>query len=784
MNKIKKILFSIVVLVFLLLLTGCSLFMPKKFYKVSVFVGENKTHEYVIEEGKGFPLLTEPELEKQIFLGWDIDGDGKVDELPKTVDKDIECVALFKKKGDIAISFKNYDGTLITILYFDLGEIIVYDGPTPEKAPTEKYVYVFDGWDKELGEATGPDEFTAKFKTEDRLYTINVHDFDGRVINTYQLKYHAPMPILPDQTKTADETFTYKFKGYSSTPDGAVESTIGVVTTNHEYFPVFQKTYIDYKVEYYNGTELIAKQTSHYNDILSYPKVNSKYEGGKYYGFLGFTKNDESTITTDTLVTGNDKYYVKYQTNNLLVLHLDDSTFIECHNKGDVIDFDLYEAPSGYKYVFYYDSALTDKALSVTMNDNVVELYITSEPLLELYTKVLDWNIDNKIKSRDDLLVLFDYLILTRTTSFDATISYSFDDINEEIKYVTTNHTVKDNYSISTSYTPILKNLKFTITFGERNTTDSTPSNTELSTLTKGDYPNTRGDSFNDFAIEKVTKTFNCKTSEELFYTLEHGYKPVITTDKLNNLYEKMKDVLRLIISDDMDDYEKARAIYEWLVTEVTYDSNVYALVTGTTEPTAKYHCFYLEGVFDKHLAVCDGISKAYACLCNMEGITCVKISGAAKTTGVRHAWNKILIGNDWYIVDATSGGTIINGNEEILTHKFLLIDEDSYKPYYVEEVDPYKDFKALGKYNCYEDLYLTDDDKQISLNVKGEADLEKVLAYLFKYGEEGSTIDCFLSFDYGDSIADEVQKALNKLRPGKTVSYYDDRSVLILILQ
>ena len=543
------------------------------------------------------------------------------------------------------------------------------------------------------------------------------------------------------------------------------------------------RTNIQYKVEYYDGSSLLSTQKAHYNEKLKLPLTESKYEDGTYYGYVGYTKNSESTITTDTVVTGNDKYYIRYQTSNLLVLHINDSVMIECYEKG-AIDLTVYEAPSGYKYSFYYDSEFTNKCESVSLNDNVVELYVASEPLYELYTKVLDWDINSKINSREELLVLFDYLILTRTTSFDATINYSVSDINDEVKYITTNNTVKDNYSINTSYTPILKNLKFTLTYGERNTTESTPVNVELPSLTKGVYPNKRGDSFNDFAIEKVTKTFNCKSSEELYYTLEHGYKPVITSNSLNELYNTMKDVLRLIITDDMNDYEKVNAIYEWLVTEVIYDSNVYALVTGTSEATAKYHCFYLEGVFNYHLAVCDGISKAFAALCNMEGITCVKISGYAKNSGVRHAWNKVLIGNDWYIADATSGGTITGGNNEILTHKFLLISEDDYKPYYVEEVDELKDFKALGKYNCYDDLYLTDEDTKISLNVKSESDLEKVMAYLFKYGTTNSTIDCYLSLDYGDSISDEIQKVLNKLRPGKSISYFDDRNVLILILQ
>ena len=70
-------------------------------------------------------------------------------------------------------------------------------------------------------------------------------------------------------------------------------------------------------------------------------------------------------------------------------------------------------------------------------------------------------------------------------------------------------------------------------------------------------------------------------------------------------IYGKMKAVLRSIISDDMDDFEKARAIYDWLIMNVTYDGELYDLLTGSENvESGEYNGFYLEGVFDNGVAV------------------------------------------------------------------------------------------------------------------------------------------------------------------------------------
>ena len=190
------------------------------------------------------------------------------------------------------------------------------------------------------------------------------------------------------------------------------------------------------------------------------------------------------------------------------------------------------------------------------------------------------------------------------------------------------------------------------------------------------------------FPIEKNNKgDANVNTSIELYLALENGYNPVIVNNDLKTMYKKMKTVLKTILDENMNDYEIALAIYDYLSYGIVYD---YA---GADDATALYgtdayndvygwSCFYMEGVFNYGLAVCNGISAAYSALCNMMGIECHKLTGVA--SGGAHAWVKLKIGGNWYLSDATWAnyrvniGTSTNPSiYEATNYNYFLMTED-----------------------------------------------------------------------------------------------------------
>ena len=166
-----------------------------------------------------------------------------------------------------------------------------------------------------------------------------------------------------------------------------------------------------------------------------------------------------------------------------------------------------------------------------------------------------------------------------------------------------------------------------------------------------------RADDYEGFAINSRTETFDVYNSEELWWAVEHGYKPTFPMEgtKAELFYERAKMILRDIITDTMTEYEKVLAIYEYLIMAVSYDYDAY-YNPNIGDDEKNNTCYYLEGVFEAGRAVCDGKSKAFVLLCGIEGIDSVRAFGEIVGGGIGHAWNYVLLDGIWYMADTTNG--------------------------------------------------------------------------------------------------------------------------------
>lgn len=241
-------------------------------------------------------------------------------------------------------------------------------------------------------------------------------------------------------------------------------------------------------------------------------------------------------------------------------------------------------------------------------------------------------------------------------------------------------------------------------------------------TYSKPHYDNVKKD--RNFYIDSVKETMSVSTSNMLYKAVAWGYKPVFMgsqADNLQQIYDNAKDALSDIVSDEMSEYEKVHAIYDYIIYNVRYDHDCAnaedAYVSGnlSLNEKMKYYGYYLEGIFldkfykkDMH-AVCDGKSKAFVLMCGIEGITAVRISGKASSDGQNfggHAWNKVLLdlngtGNkEWYFVD-TTWGDVGDDSKEFLSHAYFLLSDDEVKNTHVE--NPGHGYpKAEGKFDYF----------------------------------------------------------------------------------
>jgi hypothetical protein len=148
--------------------------------------------------------------------------------------------------------------------------------------------------------------------------------------------------------------------------------------------------------------------------------------------------------------------------------------------------------------------------------------------------------------------------------------------------------------------------------------------------------------------------------------------------------------------------------------------------------------------------------------MANVEGIPCVQVSGKAADNpdGVGHAWNKIYLDGSWYIVDATSGGIIVNGENEVYSLAYFLITDAQMERRYVSE-----DYTALvcnKEYDPYKDHKITYLGREYDLYVESDTELNAVMHYFSAFSEQGATLQLKIAEEYnvGLSPMDEIQRA------------------------
>lgn len=241
-------------------------------------------------------------------------------------------------------------------------------------------------------------------------------------------------------------------------------------------------------------------------------------------------------------------------------------------------------------------------------------------------------------------------------------------------------------------------------------------------TYSKPHYDNVK--KTRNFYIDGAKETMNVSTSNMLYKAVAWGYRPEFMGSQKENLqqiYKNAKDALSYIVSDEMSEYEKVHAIYDYIIYNVRYDHDCanaedkYVSGNLSLNEKMKYYGYYLEGIFldkfykkDMH-AVCDGKSKAFVLMCGIEGITAVRISGEASSDGKNfggHAWNKVLLDlngtgdKEWYFVD-TTWGDVGDNSKEFLSHAYFLLSDDEVKNTHVENSG--HDYpKAKGKFDYY----------------------------------------------------------------------------------
>lgn len=187
-------------------------------------------------------------------------------------------------------------------------------------------------------------------------------------------------------------------------------------------------------------------------------------------------------------------------------------------------------------------------------------------------------------------------------------------------------------------------------------------------------------------------------------------------TEKLNEkelfVYDTMKDVIAELISDDMTDYDKEKAIYDWQVAWTNYSSeNLNPITAGSSETHTPY------GVLRSHNAICVGNATTFKLFMDALDIPCKIIHS---TEYGEHAWDIVQLDGEWYHVDVTFDGTSSSEPKYSYFNVPDSMKDDGSWPWNHNEIPA-----ANGTKYCYiyQNAELLDDIYAIPAALKAKAD-------------------------------------------------------------
>lgn len=309
-----------------------------------------------------------------------------------------------------------------------------------------------------------------------------------------------------------------------------------------------------------------------------------------------------------------------------------------------------------------------------------------------------------------------------------------------------------------------------------------------------------------NFYIDGVKETMSVSTSNMLYKAVAWGYKPVFMgaqAENLKQIYDNAKDALSYIVSDEMSEYEKVHAIYDYIIYNVRYDHDCAnaedAYVSGnlSLNEKMKYYGYYLEGIFlnkfykkDMH-AVCDGKSKAFVLMCGIEGITAVRISGEASSDGKNfggHAWNKVLLDlngtgdKEWYFVD-TTWGDVGDDSKEFLSHAYFLLSDDEVKNTHVEKTG-HGYPKAEGKFDYYAHETYTSSGTEYNYVITNKNLAAQQMARALRTLPKSTIVEFEFAFSLTkDAAKNYAEKAMQNAVRVERYSYAIIRSNVLVIM-
>jgi hypothetical protein len=146
------------------------------------------------------------------------------------------------------------------------------------------------------------------------------------------------------------------------------------------------------------------------------------------------------------------------------------------------------------------------------------------------------------------------------------------------------------------------------------------------------------------------------------------GEYTIESTEKISDAYKKgsdaglsdrdketldlASDILKEIITDDMSDYDKEKAVYDWLVKNIGQDKGLLTVIPSSGKDSDNPY-----GVLKYHDAVCVGYATTFRLFMQMMDIDCMVVHNTERY----HTWDLVKLDGKWYHTDVYTDAELGN---------------------------------------------------------------------------------------------------------------------------
>lgn len=172
---------------------------------------------------------------------------------------------------------------------------------------------------------------------------------------------------------------------------------------------------------------------------------------------------------------------------------------------------------------------------------------------------------------------------------------------------------------------------------------------------------------FNSFTNIKTSM----KESGEITIKIYYLYTP----EQITAINNKTNQLIKQLINDEMDDYEKIKTLHDYIVNNVKYDIE-------RNEGTSKqYNSYTAYGPLFEGLATCNGYTDLMAIFLTKLGFDNYKVATTPNEisySSTGHIWNAVKYNDEWVHIDLTWDDPVSKDGNDYLFHTYFLVTTEA----------------------------------------------------------------------------------------------------------